>query len=161
MPRTVVPSLKDPATARGPLGGDDPATKLVKYVPAETLAFFIPAAAVIGADQTALLVLALAAGAVGTFGYLWLQAQRESDPAKRPLTHYYPLAVVAFGIWAIATSSNVASMLGLDGVAAGILLMVGVFLIPLADGVLTTLFPRKPSAKSAPPATPDVQPGQS
>jgi len=88
-----------------------------------------------------------------------LQAQRESDPAKRPLAHYYPLAVLAFLIWAVATSSSVAGMLGLSAVAAGVLLLVGVFLIPLADGVLNVMFPRKPPAKPAAPASPGVQPG--
>ena len=132
MTRTVVPP--PPGESEG---GDDFPTALVKYVPAETLAFFVPAAAGIGRDRSALLILVVVVGAIGTLGYLWLRAQAEPDKNKRPLLHFYVLAVIAFLVWAIGTAPSVAQLAHLDEVAAGVVLGTGVFLIPLADRLLT------------------------
>jgi len=82
-------------------------------VPAETLAFFIPAAAAIGGDRDTLLIFVLVLAAVDTLGYLWLASP--SDTAmERPLVHFYVLAVIAFLCWAVATSPNVADLCARD-----------------------------------------------
>lgn len=139
MPRTVVPPQ---APSRPQAGGssnpDRIPEKIAKYVPAETLAFFVPAAAMIGSDNDSLLVVALIAGLLGTPGYLYLQAQRTSA-AERPLWHFYVLAVIAFACWALAATSAVADLLGVSQSAAGVVLLIAVFLIPLADSVLNHL----------------------
>ena len=123
MPRTIVPPPLAPA-AGGPGGrirldgGDDLSTKLVKYVPAETLAFFVPAAGRLGTSRSALLFAAVAAGAIGTVGWLWYKGS--SLPAeKRPLPHYYVLSVIAFLIWALVTAPNLAVLVHLDTVVTG------------------------------------------
>ena len=135
MPRTVVP----PVSLRGKkaVGGDQLPEKLVKYVPAETLAFFVPAAAALGTGRRGLLIVVVVAGLAGTVGYLWWQGQRAKG--KRPLPHFYVLAGLAFLCWAVGTCPNVATTIGLDQVEAGVVLGVAVFLIPLTDGVFTRL----------------------
>jgi len=136
MPRTVVP----PARMRGPdpsAGGDAFAERLVKYVPAETLAFFVPAAALLGTGHRPWLIVALVIGVLGTAGYL-LQATPK-DPDERPRPHYYVLACVAFLSWAIGTTPAVAALIHLDQTGAAFVLAAAVFLIPLADGLLNRL----------------------
>jgi hypothetical protein len=135
----VVPP--SPATTRRAGGGQDGDAlpeKLVKYVPAETLAFFVPVAAALGTSRDGWLVAAIVVAALGTVGYLWQNAQ-QLKPTQRPLGHFYVLAVVAFCAWAVGTSGSVADLLGADDIVGSVLLGFAVFLIPLADGVLNTL----------------------
>ncbi len=135
MPRTVVPPVRLRGSGSGPVGGDGLPERLVKYVPAETLAFFVPLTAGIGTGRDALLVVVLCAGVLGTVGYLWLAGQRAA-PDERPRPHFFALAAVAFVSWAVGTSPNVALLFGLDRLAAGVWLGLAVFLVPLADEVL-------------------------
>jgi hypothetical protein len=123
-------------------GSENLPTKLVKYIPGETLAFFVPAASLLGTSRDGLLLAATAVGAVGTVGWLWYTSRSE-PPEKRPLPHFYVLAVIAFVLWCIVTAPNLADVLHIDDVVAGLLLMVGVFLIPLADGILEKIVPRR------------------
>jgi hypothetical protein len=143
MPRTVVPPVRF-RNARGaePAGGDSLPEKLVKYVPAETLAFFVPLAAVLDDDnRKPWLITVLVIGIVGTAGYLWLAARNAAED-ERPLPHFYVLACVAFVCWAIGTSAGVAALIGFDRVESGVVLGLAVFLIPLADDVLNRLVRR-------------------
>jgi len=139
MPRTVVPSRPakyfDGEQAQA---GDTTAEKLVKYVPGETLAFFVPVAAALGTTHNGVLIAAMVAGAVGSVGYLWLNA-RKLKKSEQPLLHYYPLSIVAFIAWAIGTTPSVMKLVGIDDVAAGVVLACAVFLVPLADGILNEL----------------------
>jgi hypothetical protein len=141
VPRTVV----HPVVVRGaggePAGGDPLGERLIKYVPAETLAFFVPVAATVGADRDALLVAVLAVGLVGTVGYLWLAGQKAAAD-ERPMPHFYVLAGVAYLCWALGTSPNVAGLVRMDAVAAGVVLGLAVFLVPLLDEVLVRLLRR-------------------
>ena len=125
MPRTVVPpvrfrstrSTRSPRSTRGaePAGGDSLPERLVKYVPAETLAFFVPIAAVLDdGNRRPWLITVLVVGVIGTAGYLWLAARKAGDD-ERPLPHFYVLACVAFVCWAIGTSAGVADLIGLRG----------------------------------------------
>jgi hypothetical protein len=152
MPRTVVPPMRgrvirgEDEQGPGADQGDSLPEKLVKYVPAETLAFFIPVSAAVGDDRDVLLLVATAIAAIGTAAYLWLNAQKLEDRQK-PLPHFYVLAVLAFLAWAIGTATNLAKLLGMDDVVAGIVLLAGIFLIPLADGVLNQLLRRPASPR--------------
>jgi len=140
MPRTVVPPprLRGAAPAAD-AGGDSFPERLVKYVPAETLAFFVPVAALLGDDHRPWLIVALVVGVAGTVGYLWQTAPAEPD--ERPRIHYYVLACLAFLSWAIGTTAAVADLIHLDHTGAAFILAVAVFLIPLADGVLNRVVP--------------------
>ncbi len=108
--------------------------KLIKYVPAEVVAFFAPAAALAGGNH-ALLVAALAAGVVGTPGYLWYQS-RHLPPSRKPLPHFFVVATVAFVAWAVATSREMATVLHLTSTAVAFILAVTVLFIPLLDAGL-------------------------
>ncbi|HEU5109715.1 MAG TPA: hypothetical protein VFT95_14330 [Micromonosporaceae bacterium] len=144
MPRTVVPPVHFRGGRRGrgePAGGDSLPERLVKYVPAETLAFFVPIAAVLGADRRGWLITVLVVGVAGTVGYLWLAARKANDDEK-PLPHFYVLACLAFLCWAIGTSAGVADLVNLDQVEAGVVLGLAVFIIPLGDDVLNRLLRR-------------------
>lgn len=141
MPRTIVP----PPPKRSPdetdnngFVEDDFPTKLTKYVPAETLAFLVPAAATIGSDRN-LLVVALVIAAIGTSGYLWVNA-RSLPPDQRPLWYFYVLSEIAFACWAVATVPSVTALVRLNDVTAGVILLFAVFLIPLLDNILTAMF---------------------
>ncbi len=135
MPRTVVPPRPvDQRAAESPAGDQLP-EKLVKYIPGETLAFFVPIAAALGTERDGWLVAVLIIAAIGTVAYLWNSAN-SLPPDERPLPHFYGLAVVALACWAIGTAPNVASLISVDDVVAGVILALAVFLIPLADGIL-------------------------
>lgn len=141
MARTVVPPppkgvMLNASRAGSAATGDTLPERLIKYVPAETLAFFVPIAAILGANQGNVLFAALVASAIGTVGYLWLSA-RALPPAEQPLPHFYVLAVVAFGCWSLTTAPNVRAVFNIDETTAAVILPFSVFLIPLADGVLS------------------------
>ncbi|MCF0091273.1 hypothetical protein [Micromonospora sp. MH99] len=112
--------------------------RLAKYVPAETLAFFVPVTAGIDAGRNGLFVLVVVIGLVGTIGYLWLAAQK-LDSDERPLPHFYILAGVAYLCWAAGTSTDVAKLVSMDRIAAGVVLGGAVFLIPMLDAAFTRL----------------------
>lgn len=138
MPRTIVPPQRAAKQAGQPATGDTLPEKLVKYIPGETLAFTVPVAAALGSDHEVWLIAMLIVAALGTPAYLWNSAT--SLPAdQRPLTHFYVLATVAFGCWAIGTCPSVANLISVDDVVAGVILAAAVFLVPLLDGVLTNL----------------------
>ena len=83
---------------------DDYSDKLIKYVPAEVVAFFIPIGALLQ-DRRNLLIVAAIVGLVATPGYLWRSAQ-SLPVSQRPPMHTYVLAGgVSFAVWAIATSA--------------------------------------------------------
>jgi uncharacterized membrane protein len=128
MPRTVVTSAE-------PAGGDGLPEKLAKYVPAETLAFFVPISATIPDSRMALLWVAVAVGLVGTIIYLIVAAQRATADAK-PRLHFFVLAGLAFLAWALGTGKGVQDLIGLDSITAGVILGVAVFLVPLIDSAL-------------------------
>ena len=156
MPRTVVPPPRKqtetaPALERGTESGeqgngDSIPEKLVKYVPAETLAFFVPAAAALGDDRDGWLIAVLLLACVGSVGYLWVTSPPKDDPAEKPLPHFYVLSVVAFVCWSITTSPSVADLLGIDDTIAAIILLAAVFLIPLIDSGFNRLNGREAPA---------------
>lgn len=112
---------------------DDYAGKLVKFVPAEVLAFFAPMAAAVE-SRNSLLIAATIIGFLATPAYLWYGAQK-LPPEQKPLVHLYPLSAIAFLTWALGTSS-IGSLIGLDSITTSFILGTSVFLIPLVDGLL-------------------------
>jgi hypothetical protein len=113
---------------------DKYADKLVKFVPAEVVAFFAPIASLVR-DRPALLVTAGLVGLAATPAYL-VVAARQLPRGQRPPLHYYVLSSIAFIAWALGTS-GLGALAGLDATASGFTLGVTVLLIPLADAVLT------------------------
>jgi hypothetical protein len=110
----------------------------VKYVPAEVLAFFIPATA-LATDRPALVIIALGLGLLCTPLYLYSVAPKGR---QRPAWWFYPLATLAFGAWAVGASPAVSTTLGLDQVTGSFILLATVLLIPAIDRFLGTLTTR-------------------
>jgi hypothetical protein len=140
MPRTIVYPSK--LRAEGVLGGDagTPAAadgyteRLAKLVPAEVLAFFIPAASAYGDEEGALIAL-LAVGTLATPAYLYATAKSQPE-AKKPLVHFYFVATAAFLVWSLGVSPAVADLVGLSDKTGGLILAIGAFTLPLIDRVL-------------------------
>jgi hypothetical protein len=111
------------------------ADKLVKYIPGEVIGFYVLAYAYVqvGPDWAQWLVLGLAV--VGTPAYLFAR----SDSTNPPRWFYYVLAVLAFVGWALGTSSVGADLFGLPDFVSTLAVFLAVFLIPLADELLTRL----------------------
>lgn len=158
MPRTVVPPPPSggaagaaPPAAAAPAGGAPGAAaaaeappgdrlpdKLVKYVPAETLAFFVPISAAIGSGDEGWLIAVIAIAALGTLGYLW-QAAPDRGSVQAPRIHFYVLAEIALVCWMLGTSGPAEKLVGISQSHGGILLGIAAFLVPVTDGVLNRL----------------------
>ena len=157
MIRTVV---NDPAA---PQYHDRYAVKLVKYIPGEVLAAFIPLVALadkIRSPGHVWVWVTIAVGAVCVVGYNRWQAtdmllrQLKSvhdangpDPwpaAKirlvykqlQPAWFFYVLALVAFAAWALATAEPVRVAVGLSPAEAEYIVATVTFCLPLADATL-------------------------
>jgi len=109
---------------------DDYATKLVKYIPGEVLAFFLPAVAVAGTRPDLQWAAALI-GLLATGGYLYVYNKRKKLPT--PKVWYVSLAMIAFIAWALGTSAPTRELVGMDDVIARFILLVAVLVIPGID----------------------------
>ena len=113
--------------------------KLVKYIPAEVIAFFVPAYALVKSatdpdDWAKILVLVQCI--LGTVGYLFIRSPKGNPPRW----YFYVLAAIAFLAWAIGTS-DIGLLLGIAEELSKFTLLAGVFLVPMVDEVLTRLLP--------------------
>ncbi|MFO0015139.1 MAG: hypothetical protein ACK52U_01100 [Synechococcaceae cyanobacterium] len=119
-------------------GGDSPKddyqTRLVKYIPGESLAFYGPLSSLIAENAVALIV-ATGIGVIGTVLYL-RQSSRHLKAPERPLPHYYALSAFAFLVWALCINAPLATLLGISSLWKNLILACTVFLIPLIDDEL-------------------------
>jgi hypothetical protein len=123
-----------PGGGRAKTPTDGYTERLAKYIPAETLAFFVPLATYIGADHPTWLWIVVGVGIVGTPLYLWLNSQ--TQPAtSRPLPHYYILVMVAFVIWALGVDPNFSKMVGLPQFAVTVVMGLAVYILPAIDAL--------------------------
>ncbi len=139
MPRTVVhPQAAGAATRADTPAPDTVPDKLLKYIPGEVIAFYIPAYSLIDTNAVDKLRLGLLAVAtVCSVGYLWVRAPKGT---AAPRWYFYVLAALAFLVWAFGASPVGADLWGWSPQATSLSLMVGVFVIPLIDQVLTRLY---------------------
>ncbi len=121
---------------------DDYGDKLVKYIPAEVIAFFLPAYALAAkltdfSDRIGWLLVGVAV--LGTVGYLLVKA----DKTKPPRLYFYILAVFAFLGWAIGTTTEVAELFKLPQpeLSGKLVVFVTIFVVPLVDELLTRYLP--------------------
>ena len=114
--------------------------KLIKYVPAEVVAFFAPTAAMAGTDHRVLFG-ALIAGTVATPIYLWYQS-RGLPAASKPVPPFFLIATIAFLVWALATSPEMATTVHLDARAVALVLGITILFVPVLDAVLAELWSR-------------------
>jgi hypothetical protein len=108
--------------------------RLIKYIPAETIALFIAVYGItyyLSGSETWYPLMArwiLIAGILGTLLYLW-QAEGVTDIVQ------LAISTIGFVIWTSALGVvTVASLPFYNAVVAGILLIVWVFGAPLVDG---------------------------
>lgn len=146
MPRTVVPTRVPPATDRrdrapaAAVPGDSLPEALVKYVPAEFLAAYIPLVAAATSERQNLVLAAFVIGLIGLPLYLYALAPKD---AQSPHWWTYLLAMAAFAGWAIGTTTATAKLFGLDSVAGAFILAGVVFIVPLLDKVLDKRWPSR------------------
>jgi hypothetical protein len=132
MARTIIYPARPGGTLQAEGNPPDPyADKIVKYVPAEVLSFFLPAVTLANGRRT-YLITCLVVGAIGTLVYLWL---RKTSPSPR--WYFYILGMISFVAWAVGTSAPTADLIGIAPDAGTFWLAVAVFLIPGIDEALT------------------------
>jgi uncharacterized membrane-anchored protein len=151
MPRTVVPYQ----SAGAPAGGEEDGLpeKLVKYVPAEILAFFVPVTASAGSGDEGGLIAAVAVAVVASPLYLWVHGQKAAA-GERPAMHFYFLAELALVCWLLGTSASVQSLFTINASVAAIILGAGALLIPVVDEAITLLEKKRDHAPAPAPAKP-------
>lgn len=126
--------------------------KLLKYIPAEVIAFYV--SVYVMADRLGHTAKwgVLIAGLFGTGAYLFIRA----DKAKPPKWFFYVLAMVSFFAWAVGTSTVGADLFRWPSDTAEFMgkfiLTAAVFLIPLTDELLTKLLPNAPTLPAPQPA---------
>lgn len=113
---------------------DNYADKLVKYVPAEVLAFALPAAAVNAGNDTWL--KAIIGIGVATTPLYHFAASRTAPPQLKPKPAFYALSAVAFVPWILGASLAVAQMTGWGQGAVTTILLLSLLIIPLLDQLL-------------------------
>lgn len=131
--------------------------KLVKYIPAEVIGFYVPAYALAkqvgtqgnGAQGNWAQWVVLALCTLGTVGYLFVRANQE----KPPRWYFYLLSSLAFLAWALGTSMAGSELFQLENadVLGKLIVTAAVFLIPLIDDLLTKLLPVTAEAPAPPP----------
>lgn len=113
------------------LRGDTYAERLLKYIPAETIAFVVFGSSF--SDITdAQLVAVLIIAAVGQLGWIYREGQK-LRPVDRPAPRQYVFAFIAFCAWTLGTASGVREMLGVDDTTAAIVLGGAAYLLPMVD----------------------------
>ena len=109
------------------------AEKLVKYVPAEVIAFYLPAYAYVQTAGNVTKWTVFGLGALGTVVYLLIR----SEWSRLPHWYFFVLGVVAYVCWALGTSTIGTDLWGMSTMLSRITIAAAVFLIPGIDEILT------------------------
>jgi hypothetical protein len=130
---------------------DSYVTKIVKYVPAESIALatgFFAAFSPTGSWVALWLVIF----ALANWGYLYGAAHMNDDRGKTTDPHYYVLATCAFLAWSAATIDSVASWAHLAGTSSepqrAWVLGVATGVIPMIDTITKKVWPDRLSLSS-------------
>ena len=111
------------------------ADKLVKYIPGEVIAFYLPVYGYIAGTSKLAEWVVLAIGIIGTLVYLMAR----SDRSNMPRWYFFVLAIIAFICWAIGTSSVGTDLWGMPTMWTKIALASTIFLVPGIDQALTNV----------------------
>jgi hypothetical protein len=135
MNRTVRPG--NPGLRAASSDDDSYLNKLVKYVPVEGLAPFIPIATLAMDGWKLWLTFAVAL----VIGVLLIAVQARSQ-AEPPRGWFWPFVVVAFCAWSVGASEEFRSLLNVSSSTGGWLLALTAATLPAADSGLEKLWPR-------------------
>lgn len=113
--------------------------RLVKYVPVEGLAPFIPVAAMAGDKDMQLWITFLATLLVGVV----LIAAQTKNQTPRPRLWFWPFVVIAFVAWSVGASEEFRGLLEVSSESGGWFLALVAVVLPALDLGLETLFPPK------------------
>ena len=116
-------------------GGDSYLNKLVKYVPVEGLAPFIPIATLAG-DNDARLWITFGVTLVVGLALIIAQARDEN-----PRLWYWPFVVIAFFAWSVGASEEFRELLEASDTFGAWLLGLTAVALPALDSALETIFP--------------------
>jgi hypothetical protein len=122
-------------------GKDAYLEKIAKYVPAEviTLTTLAVAAFQPGGETIWWIVLA---GALANVLYLFGTALAATD-SPLPRWYFYPLSIIAYGLWAAAIIPEFGDKVGIGGdnveAEQTFALALAAFLVPLVDSIMTNL----------------------
>jgi hypothetical protein len=141
MARTVVYD----AGAANQRPADGAASKIVKYVPVEVItiiSLFFAAWTVTGNKVWIYVSIGAAMNVLYLFSVA-KQGEKASPPTPAPKWWFYPLSIVAFGLWSMATLDPVASAAHLGGSTESgqraFVLALAAFSVPVADTIFTSI----------------------
>jgi hypothetical protein len=138
MPRTIVyphPPIRNFASGALSDQPDRYGDKLVKYIPAEALAFYLPMYTLMKDQGPGSRYAAFIVAVLGVPLYLFTRSDRSSPPNW----YYYVISVLAFVAWAIGTSTLGQDLFALSEVSSKFVTGCAVFLLPAVDALLTRL----------------------
>src|SRR4051812_28798645 len=136
MARTVVYKEKLGAEG-GDARVDGLREKIVKYVPAELLAFWVPYAA---ADQKPSDVKLALIAMVALAPLVAFSFAQTVEPERRPILTFYPLTSLAALAWAGGTSSVAADLLNMSTDRGRLWLGIATIGIPIIDTALASMW---------------------
>lgn len=149
-----VPANVAPSPQQEPQKEDGFGDKLMKYIPAEVIAFYVSGYILAGQLGKTAQGVVLVACLLGTPGYLFVRA----DKAAPPKWYFYVLAMISFLAWAVGTSTAGVDFFGWVEDKAEIMgkfiVTAAVFLVPLTDELLTKLLPNAPTLPAPEPVNP-------
>lgn len=126
------PSPQVPEVAPSP---DGYLSRIIKYIPGETLALVLPASLIPGLDDWHLWLIAIA-GLIGTPLWLRFTARRQLPPHQQPHLRFYAIALLAYCPWIFASSTPVRDVIGIDQELTAVLLFLAAYFLPLLDDQL-------------------------
>jgi hypothetical protein len=124
--------------------GDTYLAKLVKYVPVEGLAPFLPIAAF--ATGTVLRWAVFAVCLIVGLALIVAQARKKGES---PPVWYWPFVVVAFCAWSVGASQEFRELLGVSDQTGAVILALTATALPALDSALDGIFSRAPRAGAA------------
>jgi hypothetical protein len=120
--------IRGAATVLAPGKPDDYFSRLLKYIPAEVVAFYISAGGIVPADhpkRLGYLWAIFTVGAIATPVYMLFAAR--DDETKKPIPIQILLATIAFPVWAYAMGGPFASLAWYEAWTGSLLLLTVTF----------------------------------
>lgn len=135
--RAVIPG-SDQGVLRSSVESDSYLSKLVKYVPVEGIAPFLPLATMANDSVIRLWITFVVALIVG----LALIGAQVVGAEQRPRVWFWPFVIVSFGAWSVGASQEFREMLGVSQSAGSWFLGLAAGALPALDTGLEKILSR-------------------